>query len=104
MEAILKTNNVMKKYGEHVVLKNISMNIEKGDIYGFIGKNGVGKTTFMRAILGLTPINSGEVEFFDEKTINQVGLNVGSLIEAPGLYKNATAYENLKKIFNFIWC
>ncbi len=97
MEAILKTNNVMKKYGEHVVLKNISMNIEKGDIYGFIGKNGVGKTTFMRAILGLTPINSGEVEFFDEKTINQVGLNVGSLIEAPGLYKNATAYENLKR-------
>jgi len=87
----------MKKYGEHVVLKNISMNIEKGDIYGFIGKNGVGKTTFMRAILGLTPINSGEVEFFDEKTINQVGLNVGSLIEAPGLYKNATAYENLKR-------
>lgn len=95
MESILKTNNIVKKYGNKTVLNNINMNINKGDIYGFIGKNGAGKTTFMRCVLNLTNPNSGEIVFYGDKTINDVGLKVGSLIEAPGLYKNVTAYENL---------
>lgn len=97
MESVLKTKNIIKKYGNRTVLNNINMNIRKGDIYGFIGKNGAGKTTFMRAVLSLTNRNEGEVDFFDGKTIEQVGLKIGSLIEAPGLYKNASAYENLKR-------
>ena len=97
MESVLKTKNIIKKYGNRTVLNNINMNINRGDIYGFIGKNGAGKTTFMRAVLSLTSLNEGEVDFFDGKTIEQVGLKVGSLIEAPGLYKNASAYENLKR-------
>ena len=95
MESILKTNNIVKKYGNKTVLNNINMNINKGDIYGFIGKNGAGKTTFMRCVLNLTNPNSGEIVFYGDKTINDVGLKVGSLIEAPGLDKNVTAYENL---------
>ena len=95
MESILRTNNIVKKYGNKTVLNNINMNINKGDIYGFIGKNGAGKTTFMRCVLNLTNPNSGEIVFYGDKSINDVGLKVGSLIEAPGLYKNVTAYENL---------
>lgn len=97
MGTILKTNNIIKKYGEKIVLNKINMNINKGDIYGFIGKNGAGKTTFMRVILSLTKQNDGEIKFFGDKKLREVGLKVGSLIEAPGLYKNASAYENLKR-------
>ena len=95
MESVLKTTNIVKKYGDKTVLNNINMHINKGDIYGFIGKNGAGKTTFMRCVLSLTTLNQGEVNFFEDKSIEEVGLKIGSLIEAPGLYKNATAYENL---------
>lgn len=97
MESMLKTTNIVKKYGNRTVLKNINMNINKGDIYGFIGKNGAGKTTFMRVVLSLTPKYSGEVIYYDNKCINDIGLKVGSLIESPGLYKNASAYENMKR-------
>ncbi len=97
MQSILKTNNIVKKYGNVTILNNINMNINKGDIYGFIGKNGAGKTTFMRVILDLTPKNSGEVIYYDNKNIKDIGLKVGSLIETPGVYKNISAYENLKR-------
>lgn len=97
MDTVLRTTDVVKKYGNRTVLNKISMHINKGDIYGFIGKNGAGKTTFMRVILSLTTSDGGEVEFFDHKIIEEVGLKVGSLIELPGLYKNATAQENLKR-------
>ena len=97
MEEILTTKDIVKKYGTRTVLNKINMNIHKGDIYGFIGKNGAGKTTFMRTVLSLTPKDSGEVRLFGDKSIKDVGLKIGSLIESPGLYKNASAYENLKR-------
>lgn len=97
MESVLKTNGVIKKFGNNTILNGINMNINKGDIYGFIGKNGSGKTTFMRVVLSLTQKNDGEVVFFNDKKIEDVGLKIGSLIETPGLYKNASAYENLKR-------
>ena len=97
MDTILKTNALVKKYGQTTVLNNINMTINRGDIYGFVGKNGAGKTTFMRTVLSLTNPTSGEIKLFGDKFIAEVGLRVGSLIEAPGLYKNATAYENLKR-------
>lgn len=102
MEAILTAKNIDKYYGDKKVLNNVSMNINKGDIYGFIGKNGAGKTTFMRVVLSLTYPRSGEVLLFGNKTIQEVGLKVGSLIEAPGFYKNLSAYENLKR-FSIIY-
>ena len=97
METVLKTNNLTKVYGRKTVVDGVSMTINKGDIYGFIGKNGAGKTTFMRTVLSLTSITSGKIELFGGKKIEEVGNKIGSLIEAPGLYKNATAYENLKR-------
>lgn len=97
MQKALETKNIVKKYGNKEVLKNINMTIYKGDIYGFIGKNGAGKTTFMRVVLSLTNKDEGQVNFFDNKSINEVGKKIGSLIESPGLYKNSTAYENMKR-------
>ncbi len=64
------------------------MHINRGDIYGFIGKNGAGKTTTMRIVLGLIKETSGNVKLFGNKTINEVGLKVGSLIEELGLYND----------------
>ena len=54
MSVVLKPEDITKKYGEKIVLNKVNMTINKGDIYGFIGKNGAGKTTFMRVILSLT--------------------------------------------------
>lgn len=90
MEIILKTENLTKQYGQKVVLDKVCMSINKGDIYGFIGKNGAGKTTFMRCVLGMTKSVNGKIEHINN-------YNVGSLIETPGVYGNCTAYENMKR-------
>ena len=70
METVLKTNGIVKKYGNNTVLNNINMTINKGDIYGFIGKNGAGKTKFMRVVLSLTNHNQGEISFFDNMSLH----------------------------------
>lgn len=97
MKTVLKTKNVTKKYGNKVVVNGISMTINEGDIYGFIGRNGAGKTTFMRIVLSLAKKDSGDVVFFDNQDIMSAGMKIGTLIEEPGLYKNTTARENLKR-------
>ena len=97
MEQMLTATNIVKIYGTKKVLDNVNMNISKGDIYGFIGKNGAGKTTFMRVVLSLTYPASGEVKLFGDKSIKEVGLKIGSLIESPGFYKNLSAKDNLKR-------
>lgn len=94
-KVILKTENITKRYGKNLVLDNINMTINEGDIYGFIGRNGAGKTTFMRVILNLTNRDGGKVELFENA--ENARLKIGSLIEDPGLYKNFTAYENMKR-------
>lgn len=97
MENILKTVNLTKTYGQRNVVNNVNINIKKGDIYGFIGKNGAGKTTFMRTILGMTFPSSGVYEFFDGVEPNIARRKIGSLIESPAIYKNCTAIENMKR-------
>ena len=64
METVLKTVGLSKKYGSRYVVRGVNMTINKGDIYGFIGKNGAGKTTFMRVILGLSEPTEGSFELF----------------------------------------
>lgn len=98
MECILKTHNLTKQYKEHLAVDNVNMNIEKGDIYGFLGQNGAGKTTTMRMIMGLIKPSGGHIEMFGEKLRekNKHLLNrIGSIIEFPGSYENLTAVENL---------
>ena len=95
MEYVLRTKELTKLYGQKTVADKISMNISKGDIYGFIGKNGAGKTTTMKMILGMIFPNGGEIEMLGKPIDNACRRRIGSLIEAPGIYKNLTAYENL---------
>ena len=58
-ETVIALSNVRKSYGKHQVLSDVNMNVNKGDIYGLIGKNGAGKTTIFKVILGLSEFESG---------------------------------------------
>lgn len=98
MEDVLKTENITKVYGKNKVVNNVCMHVKKGDIYGFIGKNGAGKTTFMRMVAGLAKPTEGAIELFGSKNLERQRLRVGSLIENPGVYANMTARENLEVI------
>ena len=97
MEYVVETNALVKKYGQKAAVDNMSVHIRKGDIYGLIGKNGAGKTTLMKVLLGLTIPNSGEIKLFGSTDLGAARKRIGSLIEAPALYKNETAMENLKR-------
>ena len=97
METILRTKNLTKRFGEKTAVNRVSMTIGRGDIYGFIGKNGAGKTTTMKLILGLDFPDEGQIELFGGEPPERARRRTGSLIEAPGLYKNCTAYENMKR-------
>ena len=96
-EILLETRNLSKHYGHHKAVDNVNMHIKKGAIYGFIGRNGAGKTTCLKMISGLSKPTYGEIEMFGYrgKDLEKVRTRIGCLIEAPGLYGNMTAYENL---------
>ncbi|MGL5353641.1 MAG: ABC transporter ATP-binding protein, partial [Clostridium sp.] len=98
-ECVLKTNSISKKYGKYAALSNVSINLERGKIYGLIGQNGAGKTTLMRLIAGLSFVTSGSLELFGhstEKEIQSELKRIGCLIEYPSLNGNMTAREILK--------
>ncbi len=98
MDYVLKTENITKVYGNHKVVDSVSMHVKKGAIYGFIGKNGAGKTTFMRMVAGLAAPEEGEIELFGSGELEKQRLRIGTLIENPGVYVNMTAKENLEVI------
>ncbi|MBR1523301.1 MAG: ATP-binding cassette domain-containing protein [Lachnospiraceae bacterium] len=84
-EAVVKLDNIVKSYGKANVLKGVSMQVNKGDIYGLIGKNGAGKTTIFKMILGLSEYTSGTVSIAGSKSRNElfasrrkIGFFVGS--------------------------
>lgn len=98
-EYVLRTKNITKKYGNTHALENVSVEIKRGQIYGLIGLNGAGKSTFMRAVMGLISLNGGEVELFGETEEKMLALNrrrIGQSIETPAIYPNMTAEQNLE--------
>ncbi len=97
MDYVVQTNALVKKYGQKAAVDNMSVHVRKGDIYGLIGKNGAGKTSLMKLLLGLTIPNSGEIKLFGMSDLGKARKKIGSLIEAPALYKNETALENMKR-------
>ena len=96
-ELLLQTRNLTKQYGRLRAVDDVNMHIKKGAIYGFIGRNGAGKTTCLKMISGLSTPSYGEIEMFGYKgkDLQKVRSRVGCLIEAPGLYGNMSAYDNL---------
>ncbi len=100
MEYILKTTNLAKRYKEEYAVKNLTLSIPTGCVYGFLGPNGSGKTTTMKMMLGLIHSTNGSVEVMGQ-TLNsknrlQILSNMGSLIESPSYYGHLTASENLE--------
>lgn len=98
---ILKTINLSKKYNDKLIVDNVSMNIKQGDIYGFIGENGAGKTSVIRLITGLIKASSGNIILLNEDREDNIQIQrkrIGSLIESPSLYPEMTAYQNLEAI------
>lgn len=100
---ILKCENINKKFGKKQILKNVSLEVNEGDILGFIGPNGVGKTTTIKMILGLQSIDSGNIYingYNIKKDFAKAIERVGGVVENPDLYMYLTGYENLKLISN----
>ena len=97
-ELIIETKDLTKSFGSKLAVNHVNMHVQKGDIYGFIGRNGAGKTTAMKLILGLLKANEGSIELYgSDKNLDVSRRKIGSLIETPALYRNASAYENLKR-------
>lgn len=96
---ILMTENLTKKYGKTLAVDHVSMTVNRGDIYGFIGVNGAGKTTFMRMVCGLARPTEGSLELYGAshpKALQKARKKMGALIEHPALYPNMSALENLE--------
>lgn len=96
---IIETKNLTKVYGEQMVVNSVNLHIEKGSIYGLLGRNGAGKTTIMKMILGLTDISNGEVSVFNQNikgNEKKIYPRIGAIIETPGFYPNLTGTENLE--------
>lgn len=96
---VIETKNLTKQYGTQKSVANLNIHVQKGRIYGLLGRNGAGKTTTMKMLLGLTQPTSGEVIIWGKPLqTNQKKLlpRIGCLIESPGFYPNLTATENLR--------
>ena len=96
---VIETKQLTKVYGDQTAVNAVDLHVKRGRIYGLLGRNGAGKTTIMKMILGLTPITSGEADVFGKNIKGQekrVYPHVGAIIETPGFYPNLTGTENLE--------
>ena len=96
---IIETRHLTKQFGTQKSVADLNIHIEKGRIYGLLGRNGAGKTTTMKMLLGLTQPTSGEVRIWGKPLLGnekEILPRIGSLIETPGFYPNLTATENLR--------
>ena len=101
-EYVIETEGLTKVYGGKRAVDSVEMHVKRGDVYGLIGRNGAGKTTLMKLILGLARPVEGKIRLFGSENVNEGRKRIGSLIEAPGLYKSCSAYENMKR-FSYLY-
>jgi ABC-2 type transport system ATP-binding protein len=97
-QSIVKTTGISKRYGERYAVENMSMEIQRGQIYGLIGQNGAGKTTFIRLLTGLISPTEGRIELFGESgaRLGKARARIGSIVETPSLFPNMTAACNIE--------
>jgi ABC-2 type transport system ATP-binding protein len=99
MQKVIQTENLTKKFGEFTAVDSISFDVEKGEIFGFLGANGAGKTTAMRMLCGLSHPTSGKgtVAGFDIfKQSEEVKKNIGYMSQKFSLYEDLKVWENLR--------
>lgn len=96
MSIMLETKGLTKKYKHQTALNNVSIQVEKGSVYGLLGPNGAGKSTLLKLITRMIPKSSGSIFFEGHELKTDDLLKIGAIIEAPAIYLNLTAYENLE--------
>jgi ABC-2 type transport system ATP-binding protein len=99
METIVSVKNLSKEFDDIKAVDDLSFSVTKGQVYGFLGQNGAGKSTTIRMLLSLVEPGSGTIEIFGmelRKHRKEILQQVGAIIERPDLYKYLTAYENLR--------
>ena len=98
MDSVIRTEDISKNYGKLLAVDNVSINVRKGEIYGFLGLNGAGKTTTIRMLLGLIRPSSGKA-YLNGQPINpdnsEMWKKVGYLVEVPYSYPDLTVQENM---------
>lgn len=93
---VIQTKALCKTYGKKRAVDNLTMTVHEGDIYGFIGKNGAGKSTALKMMCSLAAPTSGEIELFGKPVSDSTARRrTGILIESPGIYPNLSAAENM---------
>ena len=98
-ESVLVTRNLTKKYGQATVVNSVNLNIEKGQIYGLVGRNGAGKTTIIRMVTAQTAPTAGELSLFgaaEPGALGKMRARTGAMVETPSFYPYLTARENLE--------
>jgi ABC-2 type transport system ATP-binding protein len=98
-EAVIKTTKLTKKFGDFVAASEITFEVMKGEIFGFLGANGAGKTTAMRMLCGLSTPSSGEARIagFDVyRQTEQIKQNIGYMSQKFSLYEDLTVLENIR--------
>ena len=92
----LQTVGLTKRYDDKDVVQDLSLEIHKGDIYGFLGPNGAGKTTSIRMILGLIRRDAGTVRIFGSDKPTECRAQLSGIVESPALYPYLTGRDNLR--------
>ena len=98
MKFVIQVEHLTKQFGRIRAVDDLSFTVSKGEVYGFLGQNGAGKSTTIRMLLSLVRPDSGSISIFDKniaKHKKEVLSRTGAIIEKPDLYKFLTAYENL---------
>ncbi|WP_410744471.1 ABC transporter ATP-binding protein [Clostridium neonatale] len=100
MNNIITTTDLCKEYDKTMRVKNLNLEVNKGEVYGFLGPNGAGKSTSLKMLLGLVKPTNGKIEIFNkefnEKNRISILKNIGSLIESPAYYDHLTGLENMR--------
>jgi ABC-2 type transport system ATP-binding protein len=98
---IIQTEKLTKRFGDTVAVDDVSINVREGEIYGFLGLNGAGKTTAIRLLLGMISSDSGAISLFGQKAkqASQIWNDIGYLVETPYSYPNLTVKENLEVFY-----
>ncbi|MDE6064560.1 MAG: ABC transporter ATP-binding protein [Lachnospiraceae bacterium] len=99
LEFVVKSQKLNKRYGETAALKDVNITVKKGSIYGLVGNNGAGKTTFLKVLTGQTKADSGTFTLLGEDNeagYRKVRSRTGAIIENPGFYPKLTAKQNLE--------
>lgn len=107
MQSIVSVKGLTKQFGNLTAVQDLSFTVQEGDVYGFLGQNGAGKSTTLRMLLTLVTPTSGSIEIFGKELRsgrNAILSQTGAVIEKPDVYKYLSAYENLKLFARLSGC